>query len=449
MTNHPLARSLRDVFNQANPAPLAPGDQRYVDCTAVRGNDDVVQQLFQRITWSDEPATTQLFTGHRGCGKSTELLRLQQRLEQVNYAVIYFEADDVIDVEDVVYSDILVAIARQIFDGLNALGIRLNQQLLEEIHRWFAEVVYTEDMTDSASAAFQTEVGVGTPPIFQPLVSLFAKVTGQLSTSVEFKKQIRRRLDPRISELIEKINTMLLEGTALLRRQGKEGLVLIVDNLDRIPFRLIADGKSNLHDTLYIDHGDQLRACRCHIVYTVPIAMAYSPSAAILFGIFPDYTILPMIKTRSRQGEPWTEGIETMRAILGSRIDLELMFATDALDKLCSLSGGHPRLLMTLVRNACSYANEYDENPLNMRVAERAISRLVSEYSRSIPEEHFALLADVHRYKRVENDDPHRAMLHSLSVLEYMNGSEPWHDVQPAVMRLQKFKDAYGSLATG
>ncbi|MCB0183012.1 MAG: hypothetical protein KDE31_02045, partial [Caldilineaceae bacterium] len=204
-----------------------------------------------------------------------------------------------------------------------------NQQLLEEVHRWFAEVVYTEDMTDSASAGIQTEVGVGTPPIFQPLVSLFAKVTGQISTSVEFKQQIRRRLDPRISELIEKINTMLVEGTALLRRQGKEGLVLIVDNLDRIPFRLIADGKSNLHDTLYIDHGEQLRACRCHIVYTVPIAMFYSPSAAILSGIFPDYTILPMIKTRTRQGEPWTEGIQTMRDILGSRIDLERMFATD------------------------------------------------------------------------------------------------------------------------
>ncbi|MCB0183011.1 MAG: hypothetical protein KDE31_02040, partial [Caldilineaceae bacterium] len=105
MSNHPLAKTLRDVFNEANPAPLQPGDRRYVDCTAVRGNDDAVKQLLNRITWSDELATTQLFTGHRGCGKSTELLRLQKRLEQVNYAVIYFEADDVIDVEDVVYSD--------------------------------------------------------------------------------------------------------------------------------------------------------------------------------------------------------------------------------------------------------------------------------------------------------------------------------------------------------
>lgn len=155
-----------------------------------------------------------------------------------------------------------------------------------------------------------------------------------------------------------------------------------------------------------------------------------------------------MIKTRDRQGEPWTADIQIMRDILGSRIDLDVMFAPDALAELCALSGGHPRLLMTLVRNACSYANEYEEPPLNRQAAQRAISRLVSEYSRSIPEDHFALLADVHRYKRVENDDPHRAMLHSLSVLEYMNGSEPWHDVQPAVMRLQKFRDAYGSLAT-
>ena len=83
-----LAATLRDVFNTANPAPLPSGDPRYVDCTAVRGNEDVVRQLFQRITWSDLPATTQLFTGHRGCGKSTELLRLKTQLEAADFAVI-------------------------------------------------------------------------------------------------------------------------------------------------------------------------------------------------------------------------------------------------------------------------------------------------------------------------------------------------------------------------
>jgi hypothetical protein len=52
-----LAKTLKDVFNTANPTPLQSGDPRYVDCTAVRGNEDAVTLLFNAITWSDQPAT--------------------------------------------------------------------------------------------------------------------------------------------------------------------------------------------------------------------------------------------------------------------------------------------------------------------------------------------------------------------------------------------------------
>jgi hypothetical protein len=33
-------------------------------------------------------------------------------------------------------------------------------------------------------------------------------------------------------------------------------------------------------------------------------------------------------------------------------------------------------------------------------------------------------------------------MLYNLSVLEYLNGPPPWHDVHPAVRRLPKFQEA-------
>jgi len=66
-----VARTLKDAYNLSNPVqPLPPGDPRYVDCTPVRGNEDVVTQIFNAITWSDVHVA-QLFTGHRGSGKST------------------------------------------------------------------------------------------------------------------------------------------------------------------------------------------------------------------------------------------------------------------------------------------------------------------------------------------------------------------------------------------
>lgn len=437
-----LAATLRDVFNTTNPTPLPSGDPRYVDCTAVRGNEDVVERLFRRITWSDQPHTAQLFTGHRGCGKSTELLRLKQRLEDANYAVIYFVADEMIDIEDIVYSDILVALARQVFEGLRRMEIELSADLLEEVYEWFAEVVYEKESSRGASATAEAAVSIGTPKILASLAELLVTLTGQLRTSVDFKQQIRRRLDPQIAQLIDKINLLLLNGNIQLQKRGKEGLVVIVDNLDRIRLFSREDGR-NSHDALYIDHGEQLCACHCHVIYTVPIAMFYAPQAAILSGIFPDYQIMPMIKTHTQDNAPWPAGLAVLRQILASRIDLETIFTEEALQLLCEVSGGHPRHLMTLVRHACGYAVNRYPKPIDRNAAERAINILVSEYSRAIPEEHFPLLAEVHLTKQVKNNDEHRLMLHNASVLEYMNGSEPWQDVHPIVLRLAKFKQAY------
>ncbi len=443
MATHTLARTLKDVFNTANPVPLLSGDPRYVDCTAVRGNEDVVSQLFNAIHLSDQPATAQLFTGHRGCGKSTELFRLQKRLEDAGYAVIYFGADEAIDVNDVIYSDVLVAIAQQVYTGLQALGVQLDDELLDDVFKWFAEIVYEKADTKEFQAELAAEFSVGTPKLLLPLAQLLAKITGQLRTGVESRQQIRSRLDPQIAHLIERINLLILRGVGALRRQGKEGLVIIVDNLDRIPFRKLDAHRSN-HDALYIEHGEQLRSLRCHLIYTVPIASIYSKNVKILTSIFPDCRVLPMIKTHTPDNQPWPEGLATLRRILAERIALDEVFEEAAVAALCAESGGHPRILMTLVRYACEYATNRYPRPIDVHAVERAIGRFTSEYSRSVPEEYFPLLARVYRTKKCDNDDAYRDMLHNLIVLEYVNGMEPWHDVHPSVQRLAKFKGALG-----
>ena len=439
MTNTNLATTLKDVFNTANPIPLQSGDSRYVDCSAVRGNEDVVEHLYRRITWSDNP-TVQLFTGHRGCGKSTELLRLKHQLEEADFTVIYFEADDVISMEDLIYSDVLVAIARQVYQGLAEMEVDLGQDLLDDIFEWFAEEVLAYESVQAAQAELQAEVSVGVPKFISPLAQLMAKITGQLRTGVESRRQVRQRLDPQISQLIDRINLLLSKGTMELRRHGKQGLAVIVDNLDRIQFRTLPDGR-NSHDALYLEHGEQLCNLRCHMVYTVPIAMFYSPKSAELTGIFADHNIVPMIKIEERNGTPFPAGLDALRAILAERIDLAVIFEEAALELLCRMSGGHPRLLMTLVRDACGYAQNRHPKPIDLNSVERAVINLTRQYSRAIPEDHFPLLARVAQTKEIDNDEAHRLMLHNLSVLEYMNGEEPWHNVHPAVRTLHKLQE--------
>jgi hypothetical protein len=134
-----------------------------------------------------------------------------------------------------------------------------------------------------------------------PLAQLLAKITGQLRTNMESRQQIRSRLDPQIAHLIERINLLIQRGTGTLRKQGKQGLV---------------------------EHGEQLRSLRCHLVYTVPIASLYSKNVSVLTGIFPDCRVLPMIKTHTPQNQPCPEGLATLRLILAERIELETVCLT-------------------------------------------------------------------------------------------------------------------------
>lgn len=441
MSTAALAKTLKDVFNTTNPEPLPSGDPRYVDCTDARGNEDVVREMLTRILWWDKPSPiTQLFTGHLGSGKSTELLRLQRRLEDAGYVVIYFVTSEFLELNDLVYSDVLVAIAQQVFNGLQSLNVRLDDELLDPIFAWFADIVFEKANTREFQAELGAEFSVG-PKILTPLAQLLAKITGQLRTGVESRQQIRSRLDPEIAQLIDRINLLIMTGTVELRKRGKKGLVIIADNLDKIPMRWLDAGRSN-HDALYIEHGEQLRALRCHVIYTVPISLFYSPKTQLLTGAFPNYTVLAMIKEHSRDNQPYQEGLDKLRQILGERIALDEVFTEKALDMLCAESGGHPRFLMTLVRYSAEHAEDRYPKPIGETSAERAIARLTSEFSRSIPEEHFPLLAKVYRTKQIRNDSDHQLMLHTLSVLEYRNGGEPWYDVHPSVRRLAKFREA-------
>jgi len=113
-------------YRACNPARTLdysdPEDQRYyIDFTEVRSGN-MIRELMRTITFSDDP-TCQLFSGHIGCGKSTELLRLKAELEADGYHVVYFVSSEDLDMGDVDITDILFVITRKISDSLATEGI--------------------------------------------------------------------------------------------------------------------------------------------------------------------------------------------------------------------------------------------------------------------------------------------------------------------------------------
>ncbi|WP_442937280.1 hypothetical protein [Nostoc sp.] len=111
--------TLKKIYNAFDPfRPLPAGDPAYVDCQEVRGDNDILVEVGREILLSDRK-TCQLYAGHRGAGKSTELLRLQKYLNEQGCFVVYFAADEQdIEPEDAQYTDILLGCTRRLLEAL-------------------------------------------------------------------------------------------------------------------------------------------------------------------------------------------------------------------------------------------------------------------------------------------------------------------------------------------
>ncbi|VVB72025.1 AAA ATPase domain protein [uncultured archaeon] len=439
----PDTSELKKAYNSVRLDPLESGDLRYVDCSLARGGEDSVGDLSLRIQNSTRPMA-QLFSGHRGCGKSTELKRLVKDLENAGYLVVYFAADEDIDVGDLVYTDLLMAIIKRLERALAERGIEIDSKLAEGVAMWFADVVYGWQKEDEMVGTLKTEfeLGVKAPAPLPILAKMLARITGQIKTGQKIREDVRLKLDPQVYQFIERINEFIQAALPKIKMKGYVDLVLVIDNLDRVVLRVLDEktGRTT-HDALFLEHAEQLKALDAFMVYTVPISMFYSLKATQLTGSF-SYSILPMIKVQNKDGSPNEIGLGRLYDVAKRRMDLDKFYAEDALNSLAKYSGGMLRDFIRLLAYTIEMAQTRGGKlPIEHKLADQAFRRLVNEYGRMVPDEHFDLLARVAMNKRAPNDDKHQAMLYNLSVLEYMNGDR-WCDVHPAVKELPEFKDA-------
>ena len=165
----------------------------YIDFSKVRGSN-VIREMERTITLLSDDPTCQLFTGHVGCGKSTELLKLKHNLENQGYHVVYFESSQDLDMADVDITDILLAITRQVSDSLEKGCIRLKPAYFE---RLFGEIVDWLQTPIELDLEAELSVGIG-------------KVTAKTKESPGLRKQLRQYLEPRTNNLLEFCNNLFL-----------------------------------------------------------------------------------------------------------------------------------------------------------------------------------------------------------------------------------------------
>lgn len=413
----------KKYFNICDPYRYAKmGSDEFVDLDGmkVRGRD-WSQELSSDIEMSDKPVY-KLFTGHIGSGKTTELKKVQRRLEDINGAnllVVYINADEYIDLcGEIDVPDILsVVVHSTIKTVAEYLGNDAESALKDGYFGRFWNWL------------------VGTDVEFKELefgVEDSAKLVFEMKTRPTLRQKIRETVASNFSVFVEQIREELIaqQNKALAQ---KSGIIVIFDQLERLR------GLShNWHEVLQsaerVFGGDgQYVKLPVHVIYTFPPALATRIN---------HYKFLPVIKIKTRENEPNEEGIKAMRLMALQRIPESGMAEllgddwSDRLNEIIAYTGGYPRDLMLMLRAALG-ASSF---PIDKESFENIFGDFLNEFKQLVTREDMEWLAKVAKNKELAYDNKdHSAsvdkMLSVHAVFRYLNGDE-WHDVHPAVAKI-------------
>jgi energy-coupling factor transporter ATP-binding protein EcfA2 len=440
MTTHPINRAttLKTAYQLCNVEPLEGEDldRYYVNLSGVR-KTTAIASVNTRLDFQEaEKYTTILFTGHRGCGKSTELKRIQKEWEKY-YRVIYLEVNEETDINDVGYTDFYLITIKQVEFEMRRLGLKLDPRLMENFEAWFKDVTQETERTVESSVSVEGEATLGPEAPF--LAKLLVKLLAQIKGSDKQKKTIRQTLEKDISRLKADINLLLNDAVKKLRKKFPQykGFLIIFDNLDRVP--------PEVANHLFFDYAAQLQQLDCTIVYTVPLSVLSSTKN--LNNNFGNPHIVPMVNiyefNRDNCDLNYNQtGLDTIASLIERRVEVDKIFESrEELLELAKASGGHVRQLMQMMQTACLTASTNEHDKINAEDVIYAIKQEQFNFERFIPQSHYPVLAEVCLTKNITKDDVGQLMLFNTSVLEY-NGKNRWNYPNPVVKQSEEFKKA-------
>ena len=420
------------VYRQFSQAPLKPEQQKlYVDLDVVRGNMDVVTRLERTIRLAEGGQTCQVLAGHRGSGKSTELFWLKKRLESGSspFFVVYVDSYSEVDSNDVDFPDVLVVMIRQIAAQLKQhAGIELKPDYFRDRFLRLKDLFTSEIDFES----FDLDFGL-------------MKLAGVIKDSPDARAQIRKLLEPDTNNWLYAANDVIGQAVAALAKQGKAGLVVLMDGLDKMDVHEHGDAGCNTDEYLFVNRAAQLTAFRCHVAYAMPLSLAYSHQEQTIKASYGGHVpVVPMTKVAGRppSTEPYGPGVEKFRDVIARRIEAanvkpsEVFVSDDVRDKLIALSGGQLTELMRLAREAIIAHGL----PIDKRSLRRGEIEGRRGYARQLRADHWPIIKEIRSCgsftRTKENEPAFRELLNGRAILQYVNDEE-WYGLNPMVAGLE------------
>lgn len=424
---------LAGLYRAIEDAPLEPDAPQYVPLysRADLGMFDPVASLSKVIRWS-RTDSVQLFSGFRGTGKSTELLRLRDDLQHRGFVVLradfksYLSTSVAVDI-----SDFLLFVAGAFGDEL------LREKVLDETQLqggYWARVVdlwKRLNLRDlELNAKLTPEVGGA------KLGEAGAKFKLELKDSSGFRERVQRELKDHLGALVADLRAWVAWCLGEVRRArgANTRVVLLIDSVEHVrgTFLTAADVQASL-EALFVTQADHLRLPGVHVVYTVPpwLRVRFANLGALYNGL---ETLTALKLAERKDGREFAPGIEALKAIAAQRGDwLPLLGTPERLVALIRKSGGYPRGLLQLLRNVITGARSL---PVSDHDFQRAIAKMKNDML-PIADNDARWMVNILQTQRPSLTEVTRLpelarFLDTNQVLAYRNGEE-WYDVHPVI----------------
>lgn len=358
-----------------------------------------------------------IFSGHRGCGKSAELRRINNELNQPDrYFTVFIDLEKEVEVGSFQYADFFSLLIHKLIERLEGKKIKAGSDRLRQLAKQLLPTKIEETAIDKEKTGSGAEIGAKAGFNLFGL-GLGASFKETFSGENEIATSIRREIKQNTLSLVYNLNAELVETKLAIEKDGHgKDILFIIDGSEKV--------RSEVYEELFIANGNIISQLNINLLTAVPISSYFQIEKAP-YKFLNRYTV-PMIKVDGKE-----RAIELMKEIIAKRIELSLFIEEKALHTCITYSGGCIRQLFQIVHTSLKKSLGEKIHQDHVTTAIRQLGMYLWEY---LDNEHLKVLKEG-EYRPAERKVDE--LLYILILLKY-NGKAK---INPLLEAYPEFKE--------
>lgn len=357
-------------------------------------------------------------SGHRGTGKTTELLKLQNQIKKTNCFLPVFcdVSHEELDLNNIDFVDIVIFMLEKLITILNEKRINVDTETVKSFYNWYRKRIKEINTKTDSSATISTggQASISIPG----LLSIITKTKAKFSASHETKETIRTVFKNNFSDFSLKFNTFIGKiKEELVKEHIAKDLLFIIDGFEKI-------GTLEDRKKILLDNSNKFVEIKSHMIISLPIELFNEVAQLSEFAHPITFPLVTLNK----------DGIDAFKEFIYKRIHKDLFENESVVEKVITYGAGSPRETLKILQEAYISAEGEIIDDTSVTAACQKISEEIVTY---LEEEEIELLKSFNENKQLPYSDVKANLLIKKVLLEYSTSQV---EINPVILENELFK---------